>query len=62
MDERLDRIRTLIDQKEKIDAELESILGGTFHKTRKPQTCSKCGEQGHTARSCSTNPSAQPTG
>jgi Zinc knuckle len=62
MDDKLARIRDLIDQKEKIDAELESILGGPLPKMRKPQTCSKCGEQGHTARSCTTNPGAAPTG
>lgn len=53
MEARLQRIKELIETKERVDAELESLLGGTPIKESKPRVCSKCGKEGHTSRSCS---------
>lgn len=50
MDIDTNRIRDLLNKREEIDQELASIFIGT--KERKPQTCGKCGEAGHSARTC----------
>jgi hypothetical protein len=48
-----ERIKQLIAQREAIDTELVAIVtGGTKTKERKPASCSKCGNEGHTARNC----------
>lgn len=57
MDSRLTRIRELIDLKERTDAELEALIGGTsivaeHSRSRKARTCSHCHQEGHTARNC----------
>jgi hypothetical protein len=52
MDSRLARIKELIEQKQAIDSELESLIQGGAVKIRKPKTCAICGAQGHTARTC----------
>lgn len=52
MEERLTRIKQLIDLKEHTDAELFALIGGGDIKTRKPTRCSHCNEEGHTARNC----------
>jgi hypothetical protein len=53
LDERLTRIRDLIETKERIDAELEELLGGSLEKRRRaPQKCGICDSEGHTARNC----------
>jgi hypothetical protein len=52
MDSRLARIKELIEQKEAIDNELESLIAGGSVKMRKPKTCTICGAEGHTARTC----------
>jgi hypothetical protein len=52
MEARLQRLKELIEQKEKVDAELESLLGGAPVKESKPRVCSGCGTEGHTLRSC----------
>jgi hypothetical protein len=54
MDAKLERIRDLISQKEAIDTELESLIGGTPLKEPKTRVCSVCGKEGHTARTCPT--------
>lgn len=46
------RVKQLIAQREQIDLELSAIFAGTSGSRRKPQTCSKCGQEGHTARTC----------
>jgi hypothetical protein len=59
MDHKLTRLKELIELKEQTDAELEALLGGAppeARKQRKPQTCSVCGEEGHTARTCKRRP------
>lgn len=55
MDERLTRIKDLIETKERVDAELEELIGGSLEKRRRtPQKCSNCEQEGHTARKCPT--------
>ncbi len=49
-DDRLARIKTLIEDREKIDAELASYLGEA--PKRQPQKCGNCGQEGHSARTC----------
>lgn len=49
---KLARARDLIVERDRIDAELESIFGGAVPRARAPQKCSKCGFEGHTARYC----------
>jgi len=51
IDTQINRVKDLIAKREEIDAELSTILGVTS-KTRKPQRCSHCNEEGHTARTC----------
>lgn len=48
------RIRQLLDQRDELDRELASAVNGATNSTsnRKPASCSKCGEEGHTARTC----------
>ncbi len=50
MDERLTRIRTLIDEIDNRERELNSLMAGGA--ARRPQKCSKCGQEGHSARTC----------
>jgi hypothetical protein len=57
MDEKLSRIRELIELKEKTDTELAALIGGgqlPEARQRKPQACSLCHAEGHTARTCPT--------
>jgi len=49
MEAKLARLKELITKREEIDAELAQMLG-VDKKERKPLSCSKCGEGGHTAR------------
>ncbi len=49
MDLDTQKVRELLDRRDKIDEELQSIFGA---KERKPSTCSKCGQAGHSARTC----------
>ena len=46
----VERIKALLDQRQAIDNELVAIVNGGVKK--KPQVCSKCGEPGHSARTC----------
>jgi hypothetical protein len=52
LDDTIAHVKQLISQREAINAELAIIFGGGTPSTRKPQTCGKCGEPGHTARTC----------
>ena len=51
MEQKLARIKELIDQKEAIDGELSELIGGGEMK-RKTIRCGHCGAEGHSARSC----------
>lgn len=48
------KLRDLLDKRDAIDAEIaEAVNGAGKERTaRKPQACSKCGSEGHTARTC----------
>lgn len=52
LDDTINRVKELVAARDKIDAELAGIFGGAV-PTKRTLTCSRCGEQGHTARSCS---------
>jgi len=49
----IERMKELIAQREAIDAELVTVVTGTNKKERKSLTCSICGGNDHTARTCS---------
>ena len=51
MEDKLVRIKQLIELKEQTDAELETLIGGGTY-TKKKVTCSICNTEGHTARTC----------
>jgi hypothetical protein len=49
-------VKELIETKELVDAALAEILGGgSVKKERKSQTCSKCGSEEHSTRTCARN-------
>ncbi len=50
------RIRALLDQRDELDRELLTLVGGntTSPSPRKPVACSVCNGEGHTARTCPT--------
>ena len=55
MDYDITRAKELIERREQIDEELAAIFA--TGKSRKPQKCSSCGEEGHSARTCPTKKS-----
>ena len=55
MDDKLTRIKQLIELKEQTDAELETLIGGGTY-AKKKVTCSICNTEGHTARTCPQKP------
>lgn len=59
MDAKLTRIKELIVQKEAIDTELASLIAGTPVTARKQRTCKKCGQPGHSAKTCDQLPLTQ---
>jgi len=60
VDAKLQRIKELIELKEKTDAELEGLLGGAPLKGNRVRACSICNAEGHTARSCPTKSTEAP--
>ena len=55
IDAQIARVKELIAKREEIDAELSGILG-IEPKAKKPQRCSICNGEGHTARTCPQKP------
>jgi hypothetical protein len=53
MDERISRVKDLIQKREEVDAELAGLFGISV-KTKKTLRCSKCGEEGHNTKTCSS--------
>jgi Zinc knuckle len=54
VDAKLQRIKELIIEKERVDEELENLLGGAPLRGNRTRVCSVCNAEGHTARSCPT--------
>jgi len=56
------RIRQLLDRRDEIDRELaEAVSGnGNGNGHKKTVKCSACGEEGHTARTCTNKPAPPP--
>jgi hypothetical protein len=52
MDPRLQRIKELIELKERTDAELESLIAGETFKQAKQRVCKNCGQPGHASKGC----------
>lgn len=52
MEDTINRVRELLAQRDKIDAELQALFTGTPPKEKRTSTCSHCGEVGHNARGC----------
>jgi hypothetical protein len=55
IDAQIARVKELIAKREEIDAELSSMLG-IEPKAKKPQRCSICNQDGHSARTCPQKP------
>jgi hypothetical protein len=53
IDDRIARAKDLIGKREEIDTELAALFGIAV-KTKKTLRCSKCGEEGHNAKTCPT--------
>ena len=51
IDERIARVKELIQKREEIDAELEGMFG-LAARVKKTARCSKCGGEGHNAKTC----------
>lgn len=56
MEAKLQRIKELIELKERNDAELEQLLGGGSLRAVKTRQCSICHEEGHSSRTCPNKP------
>ncbi len=48
----IERAKKLIADRDEIDSELASLFTNGKAATRKPQSCSRCGAEGHSARTC----------
>jgi hypothetical protein len=57
LDDKIARAKELIARREEIDTELSQLMNGTFAK--RVQRCSKCGEEGHSARTCNQSNGAR---
>jgi hypothetical protein len=56
MEDKVKAVRDLIAQRDEIDRQLAALFAGEAPSTRRPQRCSKCGQEGHTARTCTAQP------
>ena len=52
MDYDIAKAKKLIEEREETDHQLAAIFGGGSAKQRAAQKCSKCGKEGHSARTC----------
>ena len=57
IDERIARVKELIQKREEIDAELAGLFG-LSPRVKKTARCTKCGGEGHNAKTC-TEPEQQ---
>lgn len=57
LDDTINRVKQLIEQRAAIDAELAGIFG-IAPPTKRTLTCSKCGSHEHTARKCTQEASS----
>jgi hypothetical protein len=57
IDDRIARVKDLILKREEIDTELAGLFSITV-KAKKTIRCSKCGDEGHNAKTC-TSPQQQ---
>lgn len=55
IDTQIARVKELIAKREEIDAELAVMLG-VEPRVKKPQRCSICNAEGHSARTCPQKP------
>lgn len=55
MQDTIDRVRELLAQRDRIDAELQSLFSGAAPAKRTIK-CGTCGEEGHSARTCPQKP------
>jgi hypothetical protein len=53
IDDRIAKAKSLIQKREEIDAELAEMFGVSVRGKKTPR-CSKCGEEGHNAKTCQT--------
>ena len=53
LDAKIALVKDLIQKREEIDGELAATFGLTL-KTKKILRCSRCGEEGHNAKTCPT--------
>jgi hypothetical protein len=54
IDERIARVKELIQKREEIDTELAGLFGLSARVNgKKTPRCSKCGSEGHNAKTCS---------
>jgi hypothetical protein len=51
IDDRISRVKDLIQKREEIDAELAGMFGLVV-RVKKTLRCSKCGDEGHNAKTC----------
>jgi hypothetical protein len=51
IDDRIARVKDLIQKREEIDTELAGMFGIAV-KVKKSLRCSKCGHEGHNAKTC----------
>jgi len=56
LDDTINRVKQLIEQRAVIDAELEGLFQGQAPKNRRPQQCSVCGSSEHSKRTCPNKP------
>jgi hypothetical protein len=54
IDERITIVKDLISKREEIDKQLADIFGGAPTVAKPERPCKKCGQTGHSTRSCTS--------